>query len=794
MKQIFALFALLLITLASAAQSRWSEVRIHADQAGMLRLAASGLAIDDGFHAKDGTWTTVLSQQDLATVRSMGFAVDMIREDYSGDIARRNRANAGLTDRINHDKDSFSSTDFGNYPVPQHFRLGSMGGFLTPAEVESQLDSMRLLYPNLISEKLAAGTGTSIEGRSIWYVMISNNPNQVTTKPKVFYNSLTHAREPMGMQQLFYFMWYLLENYGTSPEVTYLVDNLQIFVIPVMNPDGYQYNFTSSPWGGGGWRKNRRISGGGNIGVDLNRNYGYKWGYDNVGSSPDPSQDTYRGTGPFSEPETQTIREFCTEHHFALVQNYHTYSDYTLWPWCYVTSDTPDSLLQNAYARFITRENGYLAGHPGAILYNTNGDALDWQYGEQTEKPKALGFCSEIGTQGDGFWPVSSRIITLCQENMYSNLIVAHQALRYAEVHDASPVILSSRQGRFGFQLVRYGMDPCPYTVTLRPVDTTQFISWGGPKSFNATQQLTPYADSVDYLLVPSVTSGDAIRLVYEIDCGLYTFRDTVVKYYGPPLVVFSDSCNTMANWISEKWGITTSKYHSPPSCITDSPAGNYGNNANVTVASTPVDLKGSPVAVISFWTRYRTELGYDYAQFRLQGGAGPWMAQKGLYTKTSFYQEVSNQPVYDGNQPGWVREQIVTTDFANRNMNMQFLLKSDMGTNYDGFSFDDVTVTVVDMTQVGLRPGLSAIPALEGPVPNPASGTAALRFVPAPGISTEHAELLVTDARGGVVARIPAEGPTLVIPVNDMPAGVYFCRINGTFGTTEVKKLVVIH
>jgi murein tripeptide amidase MpaA len=96
-----------------------------------------------------------------------------------------------------------------------------------------------------------------------------------------------------------YYMWYLLENYGTDPEATYLVDNREMYFVPCFNPDGYEYNRQTDPNGGGMWRKNRRNNGG-SYGVDLNRNFGYMWGYDDLGSSPIPSSETYRGPSAFS--------------------------------------------------------------------------------------------------------------------------------------------------------------------------------------------------------------------------------------------------------------------------------------------------------------------------------------------------------------------------------------------------------------------------------------------------------------------------------------------------------------
>ena len=353
MKHIFLFFLLFLTSLQIYPQSmRWSEVRIHTDRQGMEQLARSGLAVEEGTHGKDGTWTTILSQDELKLVQQAGFQTEILQEDVSKLIADRNQRMKGQVDYINSHKDEFKSTTVSNYTVPQHFRLGSMGGFLTLQEVLTQLDSMRFFYPNLISVKAAAGNNTTVQGRTIYYVRISNSPNQATNKPKVFYNALTHAREPMGMQQLIFYMWYLLENYDKSDEIKYLVDNLQLYFIPVVNADGYEFNRAGFPIGGGMWRKNRQDNGGGEYGVDLNRNFGYKWGYDNTGSSPDPASETFRGTGPFSEPETQIVRDFCTTNVFSLSQNFHTSSDYTLYPWCWQTVLTPDSTLQQTYAGF----------------------------------------------------------------------------------------------------------------------------------------------------------------------------------------------------------------------------------------------------------------------------------------------------------------------------------------------------------------------------------------------------------------------------------------------------------
>ncbi|MCB9247636.1 MAG: hypothetical protein H6613_03425 [Ignavibacteriales bacterium] len=132
-----------------------------------------------------------------------------------------------------------------------------MGGYYTYNEVVQLLDTLQMLYPNLISVK--DSIGKSVEGRTIWAVKISDNPDIEENEPQIFYNSLIHAREPEGMMSLIYFMDYLLENYGKDEEVTYLVNNQELYFVPVVNPDGYVFNEEMSPSGGDNGEKTEVI-------------------------------------------------------------------------------------------------------------------------------------------------------------------------------------------------------------------------------------------------------------------------------------------------------------------------------------------------------------------------------------------------------------------------------------------------------------------------------------------------------------------------------------------------------
>ena len=168
---------------------------------------------------------------------------------------------------------------------------------------------------------------------------------------------------------------HVLDNYGTDPEITNLVNTTELWFVPVANPDGYDYTFTA---GNRLWRKNLRDNNGdGQItagdGVDLNRNFAYKWGYDNEGSSPDPSSDTYRGPGPNSEPETKALDRLFRRIGFEFFINYHSAAELLLYGvgW-QVSTPTPDDEIYEAMVGDDANPAvpGLRPGHLGRALHH----------------------------------------------------------------------------------------------------------------------------------------------------------------------------------------------------------------------------------------------------------------------------------------------------------------------------------------------------------------------------------------------------------------------------------------
>ncbi|UCD16701.1 MAG: immune inhibitor A [Candidatus Zixiibacteriota bacterium] len=312
-----------------------------------------------------------------------------------------------------------------------------MGGYKTYSEVSSDLLFQHYLFPDITTERISIGQ--SLEGRDIWAIKISDNPEIDEDEPEVLYTGTIHAREVICPHVLLYFINYLCENYGIDQRVTHLVDNRELWFVPVVNPDGHVFNEISNPSGGGMWRKNRRDNGDGTWGVDLNRNFGYMWGHDDVGSSPDGEEETYRGTGPFSEPEAQVMRDFTYDHDFQFAVYYHATASMILWAWGYTTEElAPDEPLFYALADTMAAFNHYGIGS-GLIGYPTNGGTCDWYYGELG----IISYVFEVGRRySDGFWPDPSRIDSLVLENLEPNLLMAEYAGDlYSALQPEAPVI-----------------------------------------------------------------------------------------------------------------------------------------------------------------------------------------------------------------------------------------------------------------------------------------------------------------------------------------------------------------
>lgn len=271
-----------------------------------------------------------------------------------------------------------------------------------------------------------ASYGQSFEGRELYYVRITNASSDA---PAILFTSLLHGREPGGNSVMIDWGQWLATEYGSDTMATYILDNAQVYIVPIMNPDAYEHNNPS----GGNQRKNMNwTTPVASSGIDLNRNYSVGWGYDDYGSSPDPYSETYRGSAAASEPETYIFTDW-----FDLIDPlggmfYHTYGGDLLYPYAYNNSPTPDEETFESWAIQLTSLNGYAYGRCGDVLgYPANGDAIDWSYGEH----QAIFYTPEV--DDNGFWGSqsdSSLIVTNNAECRYMNKLLCMNLLNMSGV------------------------------------------------------------------------------------------------------------------------------------------------------------------------------------------------------------------------------------------------------------------------------------------------------------------------------------------------------------------------
>ncbi|MGW7555728.1 M14 family zinc carboxypeptidase [Streptomyces rimosus] len=224
--------------------------------------------------------------------------------------------------------------------------------------------------------------GKTIRGHDIMALKLTRNADTTEdgAKPAVLYLSNQHAREWITPEMTRRLMQYYLAGYGKDPRLTKILDTTELWFVLSANPDGYDFTFESPQ--NRMWRKNLRDNNGdGKItpgdGVDLNRNFAYKWGYDNEGSSPNPSSETYRGPSAASEPETKALDAFEKRIGFRYAINYHSAAELILYGvgW-QVATPTPDDVLYRALAG--TPEKSAIPGYRPQVsseLYTTNGEA-----------------------------------------------------------------------------------------------------------------------------------------------------------------------------------------------------------------------------------------------------------------------------------------------------------------------------------------------------------------------------------------------------------------------------------
>ena len=370
---------------------------------------------------------------------------------------------------------------------PNYLELSSIG----KTYEGNEMPLIIIKSPFISNEELSKKNSTETQNLTINYTNIykinnnSNNSNEtylidisLYNKSGIFFTGMHHGREPVSMMMNIYLILHLL----SLPKV-YLhlfLSSTNIYFVPIINIDAYKYNsekyLSTFSLKDANIRKNRKphkniTCSQKDIGVDLNRNYDFYFGEDNKGSSGSPCDEQYRGEYPFSEPETNNIKNFVDIHpDIKITFNYHTWGNLIITPFNYLKSNNSLKLLQNEfpiyykmYEDFKNEANfpiNFSFGNADkTIFYMSNGEATDWFLG----KKKILSFSPELGNgnkNSDVFFPNKNITFDILDKNLNSALYAIQKSMFYFKIEllkaEYSPCIYNTRYSDIYFNNQRY--------------------------------------------------------------------------------------------------------------------------------------------------------------------------------------------------------------------------------------------------------------------------------------------------------------------------------------------------
>lgn len=646
--------------------------------------------------------------------------------------------------------------------------------------------------------------GLSVQGRELWALKITDNPTVEEFEPEIQWIGGHHGNETIGVEVCYYMIDHILANYGTDPQITWLVDERETWIIPLLNPDGH---VAGSRYNGHG--------------EDLNRNY----------TCPDGCN---TGTA-FSEPETQALRDFNVGMNPVTSLTFHSGAIYVNYLWDYSYTPTPDEPM------IITLSNGYASysGYPvtnGADWYVAHGTCQDWCYDTRGEIDTTI----EVS---NSYEPPASSIDGIVDDNIPAMLYQARMSGRgirglvtdggtgdplYATISipEIGKDVYTDPEAGDYHRMVESGT----YTVTCTAegyptqtvynvtasLDTFVVVNFeleppprGTIAGYVTDDQANPLAAAVELTDMGGYsTATDPGTGYYElthIPVGLHDVRASMAGYgtvdradvlvqelattsenFELQSPMFFDDLEDGASEWAGDWSLTTGKSSSPTHSLTDSPGGDYGNYASTTTTlANPIDLTGHGVASLSFDLWCDTETGYDYLYVEASDDGG------------SSWSQVAS---YDGPQTYWSTEVIDLSAYAGISaFKVRFTLESDSYITRDGAYVDNVSV-FGDPALTGVEEG----PVAGGPsvvnCPNPFNPRTSVRYaVPATGL----VGLRIYDVAGRLVRTLVDGEPKTAgrhevewngrddrgVPV---AAGVYFARVEAG-GTDSSAKMVLL-
>jgi len=653
---------------------------------------------------------------------------------------------------------------------PSHTQIGTI------------LDGIETAYPTMAR---TFQWGSSVQGRELWGIVISTNVNSDEVEPEVRISSTMHGDEVVPMVMALNLAHYLTENYGVAgfEDVTDLVDNYEIHLMPLYNPDGNVMTQRSNA-----------------NGIDLNRNF----------ELPD-------GTHPSRETETLHFMDYGNANHFVLSQNGHGGALVVNYPWDYTYTLAPDndaliqmSLEYSTYNTPMYNSSIFPQGITnGAAWYVTQGCLQDWSY-DQTD-------CIDVTIEFSSTkWPSASTLVGFWDDNRESYMHWIKSA-RYGVngvvtnsgtglpldatitiAGNAMPVHTDPTNGDY-YKLLDtgtyeitfsaygyidqtiYGVSttwgtPTVLDVAMNPVahgDITGYVYETGDTPIDAQINAYTHPDNVPIAVVQSSAAASGAYTVPNLIYGDYRLVYTAAGHLTDEQIVtldgatvaapditlgiaeevdiFSDDFESGAGqWIGV-WGIGTPGYGGGQD-FTDSPSGQYDNYASaVCTMAESIDLSTIMSGTVSFWCKWDIEANWDGVQFMVSANGGTnWTPLASNFTDSGSGQgaQTSGEPYYEGSQANYVLVSYDLTPWLGETeVLFGFQLVSDSSIQKDGFHFDDFIVEGIRESDPGTGVDTPTLATkLQGVHPNPFNPSTRIVYSTA---RAGHVSLAVYDLTG---------------------------------------------
>ncbi len=566
-------------------------------------------------------------------------------------------------------------------------------------QVNAKLYKMQNDRPDLAT---VLNLGTSQQGRQIYGIRITGPGGN---KPGVQFNGGHHAREWISVMVPMWIADKLVYNYDTDPTIHSLVDQLEFFIIPIVNVDGYVYSWTNDRM----WRKNRRPPPPGYscYGVDDNRNYDANFG--GPGSSGYPCDETYRGPYAFSEPETAAMRNFTIARpNIVVTHSYHSYSQLVMSPYGYTSALPADhdwfiALDQAMHdAIYAVHQMQYDYGPIYSTIYQVSGGDVDWYY----DARNIFAFVTELRDTGTyGFLLPPDQIVPTCEENFAAAIVLAQWA--------ATPIKFSFPSG-----LPSRLTPGVPEPVQVKIIALGGTIDPNSPRLFTRSLSGVPFTESVLTPLggnlyqatLPATICGRTLQYYFSAAStgGLtgYSPADAPTTTYQvqalPIVTILDKNMDTNPGWTAQSlwaWGQPTGgggEYGGPDPTSGHTGTKVYGYNLNGDyennlpekhLTTTAINCSGKTGVRLSFWRWLGVEQPlYDHAYLRISNNGSTWY---------NVWQNPTT--IYDG---AWVYQEFDISSWAD-NKPVVYLRwtmgPTDGGWRYCGWNIDDVKVWAPD-------------------------------------------------------------------------------------------------